>query len=138
MLYIFITVSSFSFQISGATILLLWSLKKCDKRIKENCINNGSNWIEFDDSGKSHTTLSKTSLQHNAKVVYLNIAAFIDIILGYACAVFSEDVNICKGLIFLLVIAFTAIIIALEKLLVNIIAKAKYSSDEQYELNEEK
>ena len=36
MLYIFITVSSFSFQISGATILLLWSLKKCDKRIKEN------------------------------------------------------------------------------------------------------
>lgn len=138
MLSIFITVASFSFQIAGATILLLWSLKKSDKKIKESCINNGSNWIVFDDFGKSYTTLSKASLQNNAKVVYLNIAAFIDIILGYACAVFSEDVNICKGLIFLLVIAFTAIIIALEKLLVNIIAKAKYSSDEQYELNEEK
>ena len=134
MLSVAVMVASFAFQIAGATILLLWSLKKCDKTIKESCINDGPNWIEFDDSGKTHTTLSKSLLQQKAKVVYLNIAAFIDIIIGYTCAVFLEDVNLCKWLILLFVIVLTVIIIIVEKLIVSIIARFKYSNDIQYEI----
>ena len=134
MLSILIVVASFSFQIAGATILLLWSLKKCDKTIKESCIADGQDWGEISDSGKVYTMLSKSSLQQKAKVVYLNIAAFINIIIGYACAVFMEDVNLCKGLIFLFVIIFTVIIIIVEKVIISIIARLKYTNDIQYEI----
>ena len=81
MLSVAVMVASFSFQIAGAIILLLWSLKKCDKKIKESCINDGPNIFEFGGAGKTYTTLSKSELQQKAKVVYLNIAAFIDIII---------------------------------------------------------
>ena len=134
MLSIIIMVASFSFQISGAVILLLWSLKKCDKTIKQKCIDGGSNWIEFGDSGKSYTTLSKDELQENARIVYLNIAAFMDIIIGYTCAIFIEDVCLFKWQVLLLVIVSTIIIIALEKLIVNTTAKLKYSRDVKYEV----
>jgi len=134
MLSVAVMVASFSFQIAGATILLLWSLNKCDKTIKESCINDGPNWFEFDDSGKTHTTLSKLELQQKAKVVYLNIAAFIDIIIGYACAIFLEDVDLCKWVILLLVIVLTVVIVIVEKMIVSIIARFKYSNDIEYEV----
>ncbi len=133
MLSVAVMVASFSFQIAGAIILLLWSLKKCDQTIKESCINDEPNWIELDGSGKTYTTLSKSELQQKAKIVYLNIAAFIDIIIGYACAIFLEDVNLYKWVILLLVIVLTAVIVIVEKLIVSIIARFKYSNDIQYE-----
>ena len=134
MLSVAVMVASFSFQIAGAIILLLWSLRKRDKKIKESCINDGPNIFEFDGSGKTYTTLSKSVLQQKAKVVYLNIAAFIDIIIGYACAIFLEDVDLCKWVILILVIVLTAVIVIMEKLIVSIIARFKYSNDFEYEV----
>ena len=74
---IIIKVSSFSFQIAGAVLLLLWSLRKRDKRIKEMCLSGSETlWGEFGEHG-CLTPIAKEDLQANAKVLYQNNCAFL-------------------------------------------------------------
>lgn len=127
MIPIIITVASFSFQISGAIILLLWSLRKCDNKVKKMCLEHNLQWLDFE----GNATISREKIQANAKTVYLNICAFIDILLGYGCAIFIENLELNKFYIFLLIIGITSVIIIFEKILVNCIAKIKYPKDQK-------
>ena len=124
---IVINACSFSFQISGAIILLLWSLRKCDTRIKKMCLESNLQWLDFD----GNTIISKKKLQSNAKNVFLNVCAFVNIAIGYGCAIFSQPTEICEWLLFLIVIATTTLIIVIEFIIVTIIAKLKYPTEQK-------
>lgn len=79
---VLITVFSFSFQIAGAVLLLLWSIRKCDAKIKEQCLESaGILSFQFDETGV-YIDIPKDDLQAVAKVTYKNIAAFVDILIG--------------------------------------------------------
>ena len=132
---VLISVTSFSFQIAGAVILLLWSLRKCDTTIKEQCLSNNLHWGEMDTNGL-YTELKKDELRTAAKNVYKNIAAFADILIGYVCAIFTEDTASSKWVILAFVVALTVLILLVENSLVGWIAKKRYPTDERvYESN---
>ena len=121
-----ITIASFSFQIAGAILLLLWSLKNTDIKIKAMCLEHNLTWGSFD----NHKTISAEKLQSKAKTVYLNILAFVNITIGYSCAIFTPNIDIEKWLIFIFVVLFTLLIIILELLFTNLYVKKRYSKDE--------
>ena len=130
-LSVLINVSSFAFQIAGAVLLLLWSLRKCDAKIKEQCLEQaGILSFQFDETGV-YTDLSKEDLQATAKVTYKNIAAFVDILIGYTCAIFSTETPLPRWSIFVLVIVLTAIILWVENVYVSHVARKHYPKDER-------
>lgn len=126
-----IQVLSFAFQISGAVLLLLWSLGKCDTRIKDICLNDGvPSWGAFDEHG-TYSVLGKDTLRRTAKTVYRNIFAFADIIIGYALAIFITDTVVPNWVILILVAFSTAVILMLEYIATAIIAAIRYRHDEK-------
>ena len=80
-------------------------------------------------------TIDCEKLQQNAKTTYLNIFAFLDIIIGYACAIFAKDSGSCPFCVFVWVALITIIIVLFEQFLSAIIAKVKYSKDETVNIN---
>lgn len=125
-----IIVFSYSFQIAGAVILLLWSFRSCDKKIKEMCISEfGSIPIGKEDKFGMHFTLDRKSLRRNAKNVYLNIAAFFNIIAGYMFAIFVQPVDYSPGLVVLTVAVVTVGLLVLELFIVILVANCVYRKD---------
>ena len=122
-----ISVASFSFQISGAVLLLIWSLCNQDKKIKSMCLEQHSSMLWFDLSG--YTVLSKDDVQANAKVVYQNVFAFLNITIGYICAIFVKPIETPALCILGLVALATVVIVILELTLSKVIAKKKYPND---------
>ncbi len=128
---VLINVSSFAFQIAGAVLLLLWSMRKCDAKIKGQCLESaGILSFQFDETGV-YTDIPKDDLQAVAKVAYKNIAAFFDILIGYTCAIFSVETPLPRWSIFVLVIVLTAIILWIENIYVGHIARKHYPEDER-------
>lgn len=125
-----IAVLSYAFQLAGATLLLLWSIGKCDKKIKQMCIaEHGGGLIGTEDERGTHITIDCKSLQRNAKTVYLNIAAFVDIISGYTLAILARPVDCSPLCMLAMVIAGTTGILLLNVGIVVLIAKIKYGKD---------
>lgn len=121
-----IAVLSYAFQLAGATLLLLWSIGKCDKKIKQMCIaEHGGGLIGTEDERGTHITIDCKSLQRNAKTVYLNIAAFVDIISGYTLAILARPVDCSPWCVLAMVIAGTTGILLLNVGIVVLIAKIK-------------
>lgn len=118
-------VFSYVFQLSGALLLLLWSLKG----IRKNAIDlyfPSSSIVERDDDNICR--LLKEILQKNAKTVILSVFSFVDLIVGYLIAILSEkQYGNCKT--FLLVSIFTLGVVGIEYLLAVIIAKKRYPQD---------
>lgn len=122
-----IQVVSISFQLAGAVILLLWSIRgaKRDKIIAK-CFP-GSNIIDRDK--ENNCIIEKNRIQRAAREIYLNIFAFLDVIVGYVLGYFAVIVYepvyaaICTILI-------TAIIIGVEMLVVKILASIFFVRDE--------
>ena len=129
-----LSITSFSFQLSGALILILWSIGSCDKKIKLMCLeqNSGPLWFGINDT----TTLDKDSLQSNAKMVYKNIFELFDIAFGYICEIFVEEPELKRICIFGIVIVITLGIILVENWLTNLIARKKYSKDIEIALSD--
>lgn len=123
-----VTVASFAFQISGASILLLWSIKKHDKKIEEMCLDqhSGPLWFDF----YHMTKLNKDDLQANARTVYRNICAFLDILIGYCCAIFSNTSRYAPCCIFAATVAATVLIMLAEEAIINRIARRRYPNDQ--------
>lgn len=132
-LYVAVAVSSFSFQISGAAILLTWCLRNHDKQTKRKCIeqHSGSLWLDFDNT----TVLGKEDLQQNAKTLYQNICAFSDLLFGYTCAIFVKETAVSSWIICVLVAVVTFIIIFLENTISSAIALRKYPTDQKVKLD---
>ena len=131
-LHVIITVLSYAFQISGAAILLIWCLKGSDKQIKQSCVeqHSGPLWLNFDNT----TTLPKEDLQQTAKVLYQNICAFADLLIGYTCAIFVQNTGVSSWLIFIFVAIVTIIIIAVENIISHKKALRKYPTDQKVNL----
>ena len=130
-MYISICVSvlSYAFQVAGALILLLWCIGNLDKKVKQNCLNSHSEmlWGAIDESG-GYTELSAEDLQESAKNIYLNIAAFADLVIGYALAIFMTDVAISPLYILLFVALAVVVILCTEYCYILKKAKEKYPS----------
>lgn len=125
-----IAVLSYAFQLAGATLLLLWSIGKCDKKIKQMCIaEHGGGLIGTEDERGTHITIDCKSLQRNAKTVYLNITAFVDIISGYTLTILARPVDCSPWCMLAMVIAGTTGILLLNVGIVVLIAKIKYGKD---------
>lgn len=128
-----VVVASFAFQLAGAVILLLWSLWKIDKKIKSMSIeSDGIPIIGFDNT----TVISKNDLQKNAKKVYINIAAFLNLVIGYGAAIFADRATLPNYCVFILVVLTTILIMGIELLLSGFIAKLRYSTDQKVNFND--
>ena len=130
---IIIVVASFAFQLAGAVILLLGSLWKIDKKIKNMSVeNDGIPFFEFDNT----TVVSKDDLRKNARKVYINIAAFFDLVIGYGAAIFAESSALPNYCIFLLVALTTSLIISIQLLLSGLIAKIRNKTDQKVNITD--
>lgn len=116
---------SYAFQISGAIILLLWSLKSVKQNVFE-LYFPGSNVIERDEN--DICILDKEKLQKGLQTILQNIFAFVDLIVGYSMAIFAEKLfENCKT--FVIVWILTLTITGIEHLTAVIIAKIRYPKD---------
>lgn len=114
------------FQLSGALILLLNSIKCRKETIIKNCFP-GSNVVERDDN--NNCKIDKEKLQNSAHNTYLNMIAFVDLVVGYILAVFSPTSTTEICLVLLEVILFTCILLGAEYFLSLICAKNIYAND---------
>lgn len=122
-----IQVISIAFQLAGALILLMWSIRGARKTaIIERCFP-GSNVAERDDD--NNCRIEKSKLRKTAYEVYLNIFAFVDLIIGYLIAYFTVNYYepVCAVLYTVLT---TAVIIGIEMLVAYGSAKLRYKKDE--------
>ena len=111
--------------------MLLWSIGKCDDTIKKQCLESaGTLAFEFDETGV-YTDIPEVDLQAIAKVTYKNIAAFVDVLIGYTCAIFCVEIQLSRWCIFVLVIILTSIILLVENVCISCIAKKRYSENER-------
>lgn len=116
---------SYAFQISGAIILLLWSLRG----IKANVLDlyfSDSNVIERDNNDMC--VLAKEKLQKKLQTIFQNIFAFADLIVGYSLALFAQSLFESYKT-FVITEVLTVIIIVAEYFASIIIAKVKYPKD---------
>ena len=74
------------FQLAGALILLLNSINGSKEAVIKNCFP-GSNIVERDDD--DNRVLPHEHLRNGAHKIYLNIIAFLDLVIGYGIAAFS-------------------------------------------------
>lgn len=90
------------FQLSGALLLLLNSMKGSENDIIKNCFP-GSNIVTRDDN--DNCVIDKKKLQESAYKVYLNRIAFLDLAIGYMIAIFSptSTQDICEKVLWVLV-----------------------------------
>lgn len=114
------------FQLSGALILLLNSVKCGKESIIKNCFP-GSNVVERDEN--NNCKIEKEKLQKSAHNTYLNMIAFVDLTVGYILAVFSPTSTTKICLVLLAVIVFTCVLLFLEYILALFYAKIKYAND---------
>lgn len=125
---IVIKVASFTFQIAGAILLLMWAVGNIDQKvIRMTSEHTGPSWGEFNGTG-SYSTLEKCDLQKNAKAIYRNIVAFFNVILGYGLAIFMTETFISNWYILIAVAVFTALIVAIELFITSRYAEWKYTS----------
>ncbi len=106
--------------------MLLWCLKGAKKEQIIRKYFPGSNTIKRDDD--DNCILSKERLQAITKEVYVNVLAFVDLIIGYLLAYFAVGIYtpvFATGLTVLLVV----VIIAVEELFAKRFAVIKYSKD---------
>lgn len=124
-----IKVASFSFQIAGAVILLIWVIGNTDAKIKNMCLENSGVMVgEFDRFG-THCVLGKEDLQKNAVTAYRNVVALLDVIIGYAFAIFVSETLVPNWCILCIVIALTFLILVVELYVVARLARHRYPGD---------
>ena len=114
------------FQLSGALILLLNSVKCRKEMIIKNCFPV-SNFAQRDEN--NNCTIEKEKLQKSAHNTYLNMIAFVDLVVGYILAVFSPTSTTEICLLLLAVIVLTCILLYAEYFLSLICAKIIFAKD---------
>lgn len=119
-------VGMLAFQLSGALILLLNSVNGRKETIIKNCFP-GSNVVERDKN--NNCKIEKEKLQKSAHNTYLNMIAFVDLVVGYILAVFSPTSTTEICLVLLKVIVLTCILLYSEYKLTLFCAKTKYAND---------
>ena len=121
-----IYILSLAFQIAGAVLLIIKYCYNTKNRIIEEYFP-GTNIAERDKNG--NIKLEKKEVQKCAKIIYDNRAAFFFIAVGYILSIFGNIESQSKIYVLVFVVVFTVIIIALEKGVINFIAKISYKND---------
>lgn len=93
-----------AFQLSGALLLLINSVKCGKASVIKHCYP-GSNMIERDES--NNCKVPREKLQKSAHEIYLNIAAFLYLFIGYLLAAFSPTTGVRIGLVTVKMLALT-------------------------------
>ncbi len=114
------------FQLAGALILLLNSINGSNEVVIKNCFS-GSNMVERDDN--DICTIPKEKLRNSARKIYMNIVAFLDLVIGYGIAAFSPSPITSSLCTFVIVLAGSIIILVMEYYLCKWVAEAKYPFD---------
>ena len=114
------------FQLSGALLLLLNCIKGGKESVIKNCFP-GSNVVERDEN--NNCKIPREKLQKSAHKIYMNIVAFMDLVIGYLFAAFSPTTDVQIGLILVEVIVATTLLLALEYYLSCFCAKKVYAKD---------
>lgn len=119
-------ILSIAFQVAGAIILLLWCLKgaKLESIIEK--YFPGSNIAKRDD--ENNCVLEKEKLRKISKDIYINIFAFINLILGYGLSFYAVS-NESKTKALILTIFITFIIIGVEYLLSYLISVCRFKEN---------
>ena len=119
-------ISMLVFQLSGALLLLLNCIKSGKDAVIKNCFP-GSNIVERDEN--NNCKIPREKLQESAHKIYLNIVAFVDLVIGYLFAVFSPTADVQIELVLLEVIVATVILLMLEYYISRFCAKRIYAKD---------
>ena len=99
-------------QLSGAIILLFNNIVGTKKRVIKNCFS-GSNYIERDVD--NNCIIEKRRLRRSASRIYINIIAFVNLVVGYSVAALNPQINdaggqvVCIVIIVALVLSITEI-----------------------------
>ena len=117
-------ISMLVFQLSGALLLLLNCIKSGKKSVIGNCFP-GSNVVERDEN--NNCKIPKEKLQESAHKIYLNIVAFVDLVIGYLFAAFSPTADVQIELVLVKVIVATVILLVLEYYFSYFCAKRIYA-----------
>ena len=115
-----------AFQLSGALLLLLNCIKSGKDAVIKNCFP-GSNIVERDEN--NNCKIPREKLQESAHKIYLNIVAFVDLVIGYLFAVFSPTADVQIELVLVEVIVATVILLMLEYYISRFCAKRIYAKD---------
>lgn len=117
---------SYAFQISGAIILLLWSWKGIKKDVFSDLYFPDSNIIIRDKN--NICVFPKERLQKETKNIFLNVFAFVDLVVGYSFAIFAEKL-VENNKTFTATVILAIAITAIEYLEADIISKIRYPQD---------
>ena len=124
-----IAVLSFSFQISGALILLNWCSSNIDRRVKERYLQQHKGLILVGPDDDMKIQLRKEELQKNATAIFKSCAAAFNITLGYILAVFMEGTGSKKECLILQILICVVAILLIEHYLTVFVARKKYPED---------
>lgn len=114
------------FQLSGALLLLLNCIKSGKESVIKNCFP-GSNVVERDEN--NNCKIPREKLQESAHKIYVNVVAFMDLVIGYLLAAFSPTTDVQIGLILVEVIVATTSLLMLEYYFSRFCAKKIYAKD---------
>lgn len=115
-----------AFQLSGALLLLLNSVKSGKASVIKNCFP-GSNVVERDEN--NNCKVPREKLQKSAHEIYLNIVAFLYLFIGYLFAAFCPTTGVRIGLVTVKMIALTFALLVFGYYFSRFCAKRIYSED---------
>lgn len=101
-------------------------MKSRSEEVIKNCFQ-GSNVIECDEN--NNCRIPKEKLQKSAHKIYMNIVAFVDLVIGYSFAVFSPNSDAKIKWILTKVFVFTFSLPILEYYFSLFYARRKYKED---------
>lgn len=115
-----------AFQLSGALLLLLNSVKGGKEAVIKHCFP-GSNVVERDEN--NNCKIPKEKLQKSAHEIYLNRTAFLYLTIGYFLAAFSPTTEVRIILVVVKMIVLTVALLLLGFYISRFCAERIYSKD---------
>lgn len=101
---------SISAQLSGAILLLFWCFSKISKNVLDMCFP-GVIFAKRKETGELY--IEKELVQQKVKNIFLNVWAFVYIVVGYLSNIFCENDMKNQWNKFLLIVGMTTIFIVL-------------------------
>ena len=120
-------------QLAGALLLLLNCSKGSKKAVIKNCFP-GSNIAERDEN--NNCIIPKEKLQESAHKIYLNIVAFVDLVVGYMLAAFSPVATYSTCYTVIGVAVLTIVLLVLEFYFSRLVSRIVYSKDKEVPYSE--
>ena len=121
-----IFIAMLVFQLAGALILLLNCCIGSRKAVIRSCFP-GSNIVQPD--GNNECIIPKDKLRASAHKIYLNMAAFLDLVIGYLLAAFSPESSFSQFVTIVSVVVVTLILLVVEYFGSKKLAAVIYAED---------